>query len=224
MNYGIVLCSSQFGCEAYTFSERQSICALYNVQVHWPFQSMTNSHRFEYFYLERRIEATYRSNAHYYTENRIDMTSNRSDRSTLWWGCDKVRLIRMKRKIEKDRKRGEWLGLYVCVCACVVSHSKWYRESSIKLMVGLRRVSTLIGLRPISCDSFMGVLAKSGRIMWFRVGFVLILHSHTHANAYASCYLKRVGHSHGRNKIRTKTCIKYHLKNAIVYFSLFLFE
>lgn len=83
MNYGIVLCSSQFGCEAYTFSERQSICALYNVQVHWPFQSMTNSHRFEYFYLERRIEATYRSNAHYYTENRIDMTSNRSNRSTL---------------------------------------------------------------------------------------------------------------------------------------------
>lgn len=116
MNYGIVpLCSSRFGCEAYAFIERQSICASYNVQVHWPFQSMTNSHRFEYFYLERRIEATYRSNAHYYTKNRIDMTSNRSNRSALWWGCDKVRLIRMKRKIEKDSKRGEWHGLYVCV-------------------------------------------------------------------------------------------------------------
>lgn len=107
---------------------------------------------------------------------------------------------------------------------CLYMRSGVFELGSIKLMVGLRRVSTLIGRRPISSAIHLWVfffrrycktMAISYDFVWDLQWSSAATHKHLYTETIMGKGTLRTS-TWKKNKNQPKTCIKYHL-NSIVY-------
>lgn len=108
-----------------------------------------------------------------------------------------------------------------CVDICLCMRSGVFDLGSIKLMVGLRRVSTLIGRRPISSAIHLWVFffrryCKTIAISYDFVWDLQWSSAATHKHLYTETIMGKGTLRTSTWKNQPKTCIKYHL-NSIVY-------